>query len=158
MRLKALLVLAGGGVVMRAAVGLWPTLALVGDPMLVLAVLAALPGRMDRALGAALLAGVLQDAWLGRWYGEFAFIYLVVAFFLSLLAGWVDLMQPFSTMLALAAATVASWGLQLGLAAAFDHPIAQLPGPGMWVVAVLVNTVLGLLARPVALRLKGFET
>ncbi|MDQ7088099.1 MAG: hypothetical protein Q9Q13_09695 [Acidobacteriota bacterium] len=150
--------LAGGGVVLRAGLGLWPTPALAGDPMLVLAVLAALPGRMDRALGAALFAGVLQDAWLGRWYGEFAFIYLVVVFFLSLLAGWVDLVQPFSTMLALAAATAASWGLQLGLAAAFDRPAAQIPGVGMWIVAILLNTALGLLARALAIRWKGFET
>ena len=158
MRLKALLLLAGGGVVLRALLGLWPSLALVSDPMLVLAVLAALPGRMDRALGAAVLAGILQDAWLGRWYGEFAFIYLVVVFFLSLFAGWVDLVRPLSTILALAAATVASWGLQLGLSAAFDHPVADLPGAGVWLGAMAVNVVLGLLARPVVRRLKGYES
>jgi len=156
-RTRVLLLLTGAALLVRSAAGLWSPAAVVLDPLLVVNVLAALPGRAQRALGAALLTGLLADAWSGRWFGEIAFVHLVIAFVLSRLAASVDLLQPAPMALVLAAATAASWGLQVALSLAFDHNVGQMPGPGTWIAAIVINALLGLFARRLIQRLGGFE-
>lgn len=157
MKTRVMLLLAAGGIVIRAIAGLWAPLAMVTSPFLVVTVLAALPGRLQRAFWAAIVTGVLADAWTGRWYGEFTFVHLLIAFTLAMIARWVDLVQFFPAALSLAAATAAAWGIDIALVSAFDHPVGELPGPALWLAAMVVNTVIGLFAWRLARERKGFD-
>ncbi|RMG48938.1 MAG: hypothetical protein D6718_00700 [Acidobacteria bacterium] len=114
------------------------------DPLLVVAVLAALGGRRGTAIGAGLLTGLLEDAWVRDLFGQRAFTHMVAAYAVALLGSRLDLTQTFPAAAAYAAATVADWGLQIGLAALFDRPVGELPGVGIWTAAAVGNMLLGL--------------
>ncbi len=157
MKPRALLYAVFIALVLRGLTGLWEPAASAVHPFLIIAVLSAISGRRPRTLGAALLGGAIEDAWVGRWYGEYSFIHLVVAYPTSLIANLVDLMQPVPAALAFATATAADWGLQVVLAMVFDQPVGALPGAGAWAVAIVANTVLGLIGRRLLLRFGGFE-
>ncbi|UCF68012.1 MAG: hypothetical protein JSV80_01560 [Acidobacteriota bacterium] len=149
---RRLVALSLGALALTALAGLWSPVGAVIDPLLVVAVLAALPGRQATALGAGLLTGALEDGWRSLWFGLNAFTHMVVAFGMSVLAGRIDLTQTMPTALALAAATALDWALQLGISAMFDRPIGEPPAPAIWLVAMAANTLLGLFARGLMLR------
>lgn len=124
--------------------GRWEGIALVVDPLLVVAVLGALPGRPSLALTVGLITGALQDGWNSTWYGEHTFTHLVVAYLVSLLAQRMDLIGMLPAAAAVACATLADWGLQVGLRALFDRPLGAVPSMLFWGLAVLANTGLAL--------------
>lgn len=144
MNLVSLLIASGVAFGLHILAGRWEGIALVIDPLLVVAVLGALPGRPSLALSIGLLTGALQDAWNSSWYGEHTFTHLVVAYLLSLLAQRMDLIGVLPAAAAVACATLADWGLQVGLRALFDRPLGAVPSTLFWGLAVLANTALAL--------------
>jgi len=138
-----LLLLTAAALGLDAALGLVVPASLDLDPLLVVAILAALPGERGRAIGAGLLTGFVEDAWVRDLFGQRAFTHMVAAYGVALIGGRLDLAQPLPATLVFAAATVADWALQIGLAALFDRPAAHLPGVGAWLAAAVGNVVLG---------------
>lgn len=130
---------------LRALTGMWPGIALVFDPLLVVSALAALPGRPWLALVAGLLTGAIEDAWSGGWYGQNAFTHVVTAYLLALIAQRMDLLGWLPAALVVGVATLADWGLQLGLYTLFDRPFGTVPAAVVWGLAVVANTFAGLL-------------
>jgi cell shape-determining protein MreD len=124
--------------------GRWEGTALVVDPLLVAAALGALPGRPPVALAIGLISGALQDAWNSSWYGEHSFTHLVIAYALTILAQRMDLLGLLPALIAAACATLADWGLQVGLRMLFDRPLGVVPPAFMWGIAVLANTAIAL--------------
>lgn len=150
MRPLGIVIFALLGLGLRALLGAIPGAAGSCDPLLVVAVLAALPGREGRAIAGGLISGGMKDAWLARWYGQYSLSHLVIAFVLGRVAGAIDLLQTPPVLVCLAVATFADRGLQLLLASMFGRP-GGFPGPVALVVALVGNLVLGwillLLAR-----------
>jgi cell shape-determining protein MreD len=126
------------------------------DPLLVIAVLAALPGRDGRAIFGGLLTGVVKDAWLARWYGQYSLSHLVIAFVLGRVAATVDLLQTLPVLISLVLATLADRGLQLLLAAMFGRP-ASFPGVLALGLALAGNVVLGWILLALARRWSWLE-
>lgn len=126
------------------------------DPLLVVAVLSALPGRDGPAMAAGLITGGMKDAWLARWYGQYSLSHLVVAFVLARVAGAVDLLQTPPALVCLALATFADRGLQLLLASMFGRP-AGFPGVLALLLAVAGNLVLGWVLLLIARRWSWLE-
>jgi len=148
-RARTLLVMCAAALGLHALLGVWPPLGSI-DPLLVVAVIATLPGRPGAALGAGLLTGILEDAWAGGWFGQHALTHATVAYLLSILAARVDLVQLRPAMLALVVASVADWGMQLSLAVMFGKSLGDPPGATAWSIAIVGNTLLGLVVRRVA--------
>jgi cell shape-determining protein MreD len=123
----------------------FPGIAVVVDPLLVVAALAALPGRPALAILGGLVTGGLQDAWNATWYGEHTLTHLVIAYAASLIAGRMDLLGPLPAVLVVALATVSDWGLQLALRFLFDREVGQIPGAVWWLMAILANSATGLI-------------
>ncbi len=149
-----LLVMSAAALAVHVLTGLWTPLGSI-DPLLVVAVIATLPGRPGPALAAGLVTGLLEDAWAGGWLGQHALIHAIVAYVLSIVAARVDLVQLRPAMLALIAASVADWGLQLALAVMFGRSVGEVPGATVWILAVFGNTMLGLVVRRIALGPQG---
>ncbi len=157
MRGWTLVIMLALALVVQTLAGLSAALSSVVDPFLVVAVLAAMRGHRARALTAGFLSGVIEDAWASRWYGQFAFTHLVITFLIARVGVFVDLFQPLPVTITFAIATAADWGLQLGLAAAFDRPLAQTPGLWGWFEAMGANVVLGWIFLRVMRRLEAGE-
>ena len=126
------------------------------DPLLVVAVLAALPGRDGRAVFGGLVTGAIKDAWLARWYGQYSLSHLVIAFALGRIAATVDLLQTVPVLVSLVLATFADRGLQLLLAGMFGRP-ASFPGPVALGLALVGNVVLGWILLALARRWSWLE-
>lgn len=141
------MIFALGALVLRVSSGLWSPLAEIFDPLLIVAVLAALPGRPGAAISAGLLTGALADTWSARWWGEHAFTNMVIAFFIAQLARRVDLIEPLPAAACLAVGTVAAWAIPVGLSALFGTSVGALPGWTTWGLAALLNTVVGMIAH-----------
>jgi rod shape-determining protein MreD len=140
-----LLLLGLFGLVIKAVLAMVPPVAGLADPLLVIAVFAALPGRRWTALWVGLVTGLLDDALFGQWLGLHAFSHMTIAFSLALIAARMDMVQPFPALFALAGAALADWGIQVGLAVLFNRSADAVPGVWIWTGAVLVNTMLGVL-------------
>jgi len=134
-----------GGLALSALLRLGGPLAHLADPLLVVALLAALPGRTRPAILVGLLAGLLDDAAFGNWFGCHALVDMTLAYVLALLAGFVDLGQPLPRAVAVFAGSLGAWGLEVGLVALFDLPPGPLPGAATWLAMAAVNAVLGML-------------
>jgi cell shape-determining protein MreD len=139
-------------VLLKAGLAMVPPVAPLADPLLVLAVLAALPGRRWLALGTGLVTGALDDAMFGQWLGLHAFSQMTIAFALSVIASKVDMLQPLPALLAMGLAALVDWGIQIGLAALFNRSADVIPAWYVWTAAVVVNTMLGLLFYRLAAR------
>ncbi len=146
MRGGAVVILALVALGLRALGGLWPPIGTVFDPLLMVAVLAGLTGRSGFAMASAVFAGLLSDAWSSAWFGQSAFAYLVIAYVLAWLARRIDLNETLPALIAMVVASVASWGLQVGLTELFDHRVGTLPAPATWMAAAALNTLFGALA------------
>lgn len=129
---------------LRMLLGLFPSGDGWCDPLLVVAVVAALPGRDARAMGGGLVTGMLKDGWLARWYGQYSLGHLVIAFVLGRIAAAVDLMQPVPVMLSLAVATLADRGLQSLLCNLFGQSVPSFGWLSL-MLAMAGNVVLGLI-------------
>jgi rod shape-determining protein MreD len=138
-----LLLLGVLAVAVKTGLALVPPLAPLADPLLVVAVLAALSGRRWPAMLTGLATGVLDDALFGQWLGVHAFSQMTIAFVLALIAVRVDMLQAPAVLLAVATASLADWGIQAGLAALFDRSVDVVPGPLVWIGAAIVNTAIG---------------
>ncbi len=145
MKPRALVVFLPGALVLGALLRLGGPLAHLADPLLVVALVAALPGRTRPALLVGLVAGLLDDAAFGKWFGCHALVDMTLAYGLALLAGFVDLGQALPRAIAIFGGSLAAWGLELGLVALFDLPPGPVPGPGTWLAMAAVNAVLGVL-------------
>lgn len=152
MRGGSVLVLALVALALRALSGLWPPIGSLFDPLLMVAVLAGLTGRTGFAMGSALFVGLLSDAWSSAWFGQAAFSCLVIAYVLAWLARRIDLNETLPALIAMIAASFASWGLQVGLSELFDHQTGTLPGPTAWIAAAALNTLFGAIAAHVVRR------
>jgi cell shape-determining protein MreD len=126
------------------------------DPLLVVAVLTALPGRDGPAMFGGVVTGAIKDAWMARWYGQYSLSHLVIAFVLGRVAAAVDLMQTVPVLVSLVLATFADRGLQLLLAGMFGRS-ASFPGPLALGVALLGNVVLGWILLALARRRSWLE-
>lgn len=73
-----------------------------------------------------------------------AFSLMTIGFALAIAATKVDLLQPIPAMLAMAVAALADWGIQIGLAALFNRTADVVPGPFIWLAAVALNTIVGI--------------
>ncbi len=147
-----LLLLGVLGLVIKAVLAMVPPIAGLADPLLVIAVFAALPGRRWTALWVGLVTGALDDALFGQWLGLHAFSHMTIAFSLSLIASRMDMAQPFPALFALGASALADWGIQVGLAVLFNRSADAVPGFWIWTAAVLVNTLLGVIFYRLAAR------
>ncbi len=136
--------------------GLQPTLGRLVDPLLLVAVLAALTGRTGAAFAVALVTGFLADGWSSRWIGEQALTHLLIAYPLALLARRVDLLAPVPALLMLTAASPAAWTIGLGIAALLDVPTGSGAGIAPWIATALVNGLLGFAAYEVLRRRGAF--
>lgn len=157
MRLAVLLSFVIAALAMQALLGFLPDALRGIDPLLAVAVVAALPGRPGAALAAGLLTGLAEDAWRGDWIGQQALIHATVTWVLALVAARVDLVQSRPATLALLAAPVANWGLEIALALLFDRPLGDAPRPSRWAIAAAGTALVGLLARRVALRFEAWR-
>lgn len=119
--------------------------AMILDPLLVVAILAALPGRPLLAITAGLITGFADDVWTGRWFGMNAFSHLTVAYLVALAAARMDMLQTIPVIVALALGTLVEWGLHLGLLGLFGRHSAAVPGPVWWGASGVANILLGLL-------------
>jgi rod shape-determining protein MreD len=124
---------------------LWPSTGRLLDPLLVVAILAALGGRTGLALAAGLLTGFVEDFWSTHWIGENAFTHATVAYLVALSALRVDLGEPLPAGTVLVLGSLFEWGLHVALTALFGQPQGRLPDPWVWLVAAVLNAVLGLL-------------
>ena len=156
MRLAALLPFAVAVLAVQALLGFLPDVLRGVDPLLALAVVAALPGRPGAALAAGLLTGLTEDAWRGDWVGQQALIHSSITWALALVAARVDLVQLRPATLALVLAAIASWGLEIALALLFDRPLGQPAGPARWILAAAGTMVIGLVLRRIALAVEAF--
>lgn len=136
---------------LRALLGVLPDALGRIDPLLAVAVVAALPGRPGLAIGAGLLTGLLDDGWTGGWLGQQALIHMVIAYALALLAARVDLVQIRPATIVLLLSLFADWSMQLLLAAMFDRSVGIPPGVATWMVAACGTVVVGLIVRHTAL-------
>jgi cell shape-determining protein MreD len=148
---RALIVWSLLALALRALVGVLPEALGRIDPLLAVAVVAALPGRPGLAIGAGLLTGLLDDGWTGDWFGQQALIHMVIAYALSLLAARVDLVQIRPATIVLLLALFADWSMQLLLAAMFDRSVGAPPGAVNWLIAACGTVVVGLIVRRAAL-------
>lgn len=152
MKLWALLLLGLFGLVIKAVLAMVPPIAGLADPLLIIAVFAALPGRRWTALWIGLITGLLDDALFGQWLGLHGFSHMTIAFLIAFVASKMDMIQPFPALLALAGASLADWGLQVGLAVLFNRAADAVPGPWIWAGAVLANMLLGVMFYRLAVR------
>ena len=146
MRGQAVLVLGLVALGLKALSGLWPALTAGFDPLLMVSVLAALSGRTGFAMASALFTGALSDAWSSAWFGQAAFTHLVIAYVLAWLARRVDLNETLPALVAMVAASLASWGLQVGVTELLDHRTGTLPAASSWMAAAVLNALFGALA------------
>lgn len=142
MKLWKLLLLGVLALGMKAGLAMVPPLAPLADPLLIVAVFAALPGDRWQALITGLAAGALDDALFGKWLGLHSFSQMAIAFGFCFIAAKVDLMQQFPALLAVALASLLDWGIQVGLALLFNRSAEVVPGPGYWLAAALINVVI----------------
>lgn len=152
MKIWTVLLLGLLGVALKAGLAMVPPIAPLADPLLVVAVLAALPGRRWLALTTGLVTGALDDAMFGQWLGMHAFSQMTIAFTLSVIASKVDMFQPLAALLAMSVAAAADWGLQIGLAALFNRSADVIPPWFVWGSAIVLNALLGLLFYRLAAR------
>ncbi|GAB4223540.1 MAG: hypothetical protein Kow0062_23900 [Acidobacteriota bacterium] len=145
MRGRDVVALVALGFVLEVLAGLWPVAGRLFDPLLAIAVLAALPGRTGTAFAVALVTGLLADGWSSRWIGEQALAHLLIAYPLALLGRRVDLLVPLPALLAFLVATPASWAIGLAVGRLFDAPAGAGVGPLTWAAAAAVNGLFGML-------------
>ncbi len=144
MRRRGVLVLVPGALALAALLHLAGEAGRLVDPLLVVALVAAFPGRGRPALLVGLLAGLVDDAAFGDWFGCHGLVDMTLAWALALLAGFMDFGQAFPRGVAIFCGSLAAWGLELGLVALFDLPPGPVPGIGTWLAMAALNTLLGL--------------
>ena len=152
MKIWKLLLLGVLAVFLKALVAMVPPIAPFADPLLVVSVFGALGGKRWPALLTGLVCGLLDDALFGQWLGLHAFSQMTIAFALSFAAAKVDMLYALPAMLAMLAAALADWAIQLSLALLFSRSAGAIPGPLVWLAAVAINTALGLLFFKLAAR------
>ena len=157
MKAKAIVVLIAAAFALELLGGMWPSAGRIVDPLLLVAVLAALPGRTGAAFAVALVTGLLADAWSSRWIGEQALTHLLIAYPLALLARRVDLLAPVPAALILTAASPLAWAIGLGIAGLLDVPTGSGAGIAPWIATALVNGLLGFVAYDALRRRGGFR-
>lgn len=145
MKTYVLVLLGIAAIGLRFVASLSGQTAMILDPLLIVAIFAALPGRPVAAIVAGLLTGFADDVWTGRWFGMNAFSHMTVAYILALAAARMDMFQTIPVVVALALGTTMEWALHIGLMGVFGRKVGAVPGPVWWGASVVANVLLGTL-------------